>query len=63
MDILRKFQWFHSIQYEKAVPFLNSYYNLKNHPEILSFYAKSLVAVRNRQMLWSPEVVELNKRI
>ena len=48
---------------ELTAAFLRLYYNLKNHPEILSFYAKSLVTVRNRQMLWSPEVVELNKRI
>lgn len=48
---------------ELTAAFLRLYYNLKNHPEILSFYAKSLVVVRNRQMLWSPEVVELNKRI
>ena len=48
---------------ELTAAFLRLYYNLKNHPEILSFYAKSLITVRNRQMLWSSEVVELNKRI
>ena len=48
---------------ELTAAYLRLYYNLKNHPEILSFYAKSLTTVRNRQMLWSSEVVELNKRI
>lgn len=48
---------------ELIAAFLRLYYNLKNRPEILSYFAKSLITVRNRQMLWSTEVVELNKRI
>jgi len=48
---------------ELTAAFLRLYFNLKNHPEILTIYAKSLITARNRQMLWSPEVVELNKRI
>ena len=48
---------------ELTAAFLRLYYNLKNHPEILSCFARNLIAVRNRQMLWSTEVVELNKRI
>lgn len=43
--------------------FLRLYYNLKTHPEILSFHLKGLTTARNRQMLWSSEVVELNKKI
>lgn len=48
---------------ELIAAFLRLYYNLKNHPEILSYFAKGLITVRNRQMLWSMEAVELNKRI
>lgn len=48
---------------ELIAAFLRLYYNLKNHPEILSYFVKSLITIRNRQMLWSTEVVELNKRI
>lgn len=48
---------------EITAAFLRLYYNLKSYQEILSFYAKSLITARNRQMLWSPEAVELNKRI
>ena len=43
--------------------FLRMYCNLKNHPEVLDFLVKNLIDVRNRQMLWSPAVVELNKQI
>ena len=43
--------------------FLRLYCNLKNHPEVLDFLVKNLIDVRNRQMLWSPAVVELNKQI
>ena len=48
---------------ELIAAFLRLYYNLKNHPEILTHFVKSLITIRNRQMLWSTEVVELNKRI
>ena len=43
--------------------FLRLYCNLKNHTEVLDFLVKNLIDVRNRQMLWSPAVVELNKQI
>ena len=42
---------------ELIAAFLRLYYNLKNHPEILSYFAKGLITVRNRQMLWSMEAV------
>ena len=48
---------------ELTAAFLRLYYNLKIHPEILTFHLKGLTTARNRQMLWSPEVVELNKKI
>ena len=48
---------------ELIAAFLRLNYNLKNHPEILSYLAKGLITFRNRQMLWSMEAVELNKRI
>ena len=48
---------------ELTTAFLRLYYNLKTHPEILSFHLKGLTTARNRQMLRSPEVVELNKKI
>ena len=48
---------------ELTAAFLRLYYNLRTHPEILSFHLKGLTTARNRQMLWSPEVVELNKKI
>lgn len=43
--------------------FLRLYCNLKNNPEVLDFLVKNLIDVRNRQMLWSPAVVERNKQI
>ena len=44
--------------------FLRLYFNLKNHGiDILTEMLKSLLAVRNRQMLWHPDIVELNKQI
>ena len=43
--------------------FLRLYCNLKDHPEVLDFLVKNLIDVRDRQMLWSPAVVELNKQI
>lgn len=48
---------------EVEAAFMRLYYNLKNHPEILSNMMKSLATVRNRQMLWSPDVIKLNKEI
>ena len=47
---------------EKA--FLRLYYKLKHHTdEILSPLLRSLLIVRERRMLWSVEVIELNKKI
>ena len=39
------------------------HFKLKNHPEILSKTAASLTELRNRRMLWSPDIIELNKKI
>ena len=47
---------------EKA--FLRLYYKLKHHADaILSPLLRSLLAVRERRMLWSTKVIELNKKI
>ena len=47
---------------EKA--FLRLYYKLKHHGEpLLSQMLTSLHAIRNRRMLWSLDVIELNKQI
>ena len=44
--------------------FLRSHYNLKIHGEaILTEMLNSLQAIRNRRMLWSLDVIELNKQI
>lgn len=44
--------------------FLQLYYNLKHHGEpILTEMTTSLRAIRNRRMLWSLDVIELNKQI
>ncbi len=49
-------------QIEEAV--LRLYYNLKYHGEpILSQMITSLLTIRNRRMLWSLDVIELNKQI
>lgn len=48
---------------EIIAAFQRLYYNLKHNPEVLSYYMKQMAAVRNRQMLWSPAMVELNKEI
>ena len=42
--------------------FLRLYDNLK-HGEILQFMQKTLSTIRNRKMLWSTDIVELNQRI
>ena len=47
---------------EKA--FLRLYYNLKHHGEpIFTQMLASLQTTRNRRMLWSLDVIELNKQI
>lgn len=43
--------------------FLRLYFNLKHHPVVLSYLLKNMYTIRNRQMLWSPDIVELNKKI
>ena len=43
--------------------FLRLWYKLKHHPEVLLQMEDSLRTVRSRRMLWSLDVVALNKRI
>jgi hypothetical protein len=43
--------------------FLRLYFNLTHHPAIFTCLMKNLYTVRSRQMLWSSDVVELNKKI
>ena len=44
--------------------FIRLYYKLKHHGEpILTEMTTSLQAIRNRRMLWSLDVIELNKQI
>ena len=44
--------------------FLRMYFNLSQHgKDILSEMIRNLHTIHNRQMLWHPDVVELNKRI
>lgn len=38
-------------------------YNLKHHSQILHYLVKAELKIRDRQMLWNPGVVELNKEI
>lgn len=42
---------------------LRLYYNLKHHEEILDGMLDRLVKVKERKLLWRPEVIEQNKRI
>jgi len=39
------------------------YYNLKHHREILDGMLDRLLKVKERQMLWRPEIIEQNKRL
>lgn len=43
--------------------FLRLHYKLKHHPEILLQMEDSFQTIRNRRMLWSMDIVALNKRI
>lgn len=43
--------------------FLRLYYKLKHTPEILQQIMLNLYEVKNCRMLWSPDIIELNKRI
>lgn len=43
--------------------FCRLYFKLKHHTAVLDVLTKNLTSTRNRQMLWSPAVMELNKEI
>ena len=43
--------------------FMRLYYKLKIRSGILMEMQASLIEVRNRRMLWSPDIIGLNKRI
>lgn len=51
-------------KYEIEAAFLRMYYKLKNNADtILAELQDNLLTIRNRQMLWHPDVIELNKQI
>jgi DNA invertase Pin-like site-specific DNA recombinase len=43
--------------------FIRLHFKLTHNSEILSYYLKSFYVIRNRQMLWGADIIELNKRI
>ena len=43
--------------------FLRLHYKLKHHPEILLQMEDSLQTIRSRRMLWSMDIVAINKQI
>ena len=43
--------------------FLRLYYKLKHHGEFLAEMVESFQMLRNRRMLWSTDIVDLNKKI
>ena len=43
--------------------FLRLYFNLHNNRQIFTYLLKNLYTIRNRQMLWGADIIELNKRI
>ena len=43
--------------------FLRLYFNLRNNRQISTYLLKNLYTIRNRQMLWGADIIELNKRI
>ena len=54
----------------KAIPeleiygaFQRLYFKLKSNPDILSRVLRGLIEIRNRRMLWSIDVIEINKKI
>lgn len=49
------------VQTEEA--FYRLYYKLKHHTEILEQMLSDLQTIRERRMLWSPDIVSLNKKI
>ena len=48
---------------ELVSAFRRLHFNLTHHSEILHFLLKNLYTIHNRQMLWSADIIELNKRI
>ncbi len=48
---------------EFITAFLRFYYNLKHHQEILTYILNQELKIRSRQMLWSGDMIEVNKRI
>lgn len=51
-------------EYEIEVAFLRMYYKLKHSGlNILTELQDNLLTIRSRQMLWHPDVIELNKQI
>lgn len=48
---------------EIKAAFQRLHYGIKHNTAVLDFYAKHLILVRNRQMLWSSDAIELNKEI
>ena len=43
--------------------FLRLYFNLRNNRQIFTYLLKNLYTIRNRQMLWGADIIELNKRM
>lgn len=43
--------------------FCRLHFNLRRNREILDSMLKNMNLIRNRQMLWHPDIIELNKRI
>ena len=43
--------------------FQRLYFKLKSNPDILSQALRGLIEIRNRRMLWSIDVIEINKKI
>lgn len=43
--------------------FFSVYYKLKNYPTLLNDMLQNLIMLRNSKMLWSADVIELNKQI
>lgn len=50
-------------EYQLEAAFLRLYYKLKTNGNILNQVLTSLTEIRNCRMLWSPDIIELNKRI
>ena len=48
---------------ELVEAFIRFYFKLTHNPEIMNAFLKNLYMIRNRQMLWSVDIIELNKKI